>query len=238
MTNDDNEKCDDQLSKNSKLRAALSEAMKTCVLVIGICFLMKGTVAEARYIPSSSMEPTLNINDRVLVEKFSERLLGRSVNRGDIMVFYPPQIETGVPDNGLLGRFIPFLPENPPAFIKRVIGLPGDRILVKKDVGVYVNGELLKESNIPEPPMYDLSKMSDIGGFSMTGKFIRPYAGNDNPIIVPPHQWFVMGDNRNNSADSHVWGFVDQNRAVGRACLTFWKSEWLKPLFQLTAPKT
>lgn len=176
------------------------------------------------------MEPTLKIQDRVLVEKISERLLGRSVSRGDIMVFYPPEIETGVPDNGLLGRFIPFLPESPPAFIKRVIGVPGDRILVKKGIGVYVNGELLKESNVPEEPLYDLSKMSDISGFSMTGQFIRPYADNDNPIIVPPHQWFMMGDNRNNSADSHVWGFVDQDRAVGRACLTFWKNEWLKPL--------
>jgi signal peptidase I len=213
----------------SKFSATFVETIKTIVLAIGICFLVKGTVAEARFIPSSSMEPTLNIDDRVLVEKVSEKMLGRAVNRGDIMVFYPPEIETGVPDNGLLGRFVPFLPENPPAFIKRVVGLPGDRILVKKGVGVYVNGELLRESNVAQPPLYDLKKMSDISGFSMTGQFIQPYSGDNSAIIVPPHHWFMMGDNRNNSADSHVWGFVDENRVVGRACLTFWKSEWLKP---------
>src|SRR5271168_4668495 len=111
-----------------KLRAYASEALKTLLLAVAFCTITKGTIAEARYIPSSSMEPTLKINDRILVEKVSAPMLGRSVQRGDIMVFYPPRIETGMPDNGLLGRFVPFLPEKPPAFIKRVVGVPGDCI--------------------------------------------------------------------------------------------------------------
>jgi len=221
-------KIDSATGNTGKFWVYVSEATKTLLLSVGICILVKGTIAEARYIPSSSMEPTLKINDRVLVEKISASLLGRPVKRGDVMVFYPPTIETGVPDNGLLGRFVPLLPENPPAFIKRVIGVPGDRISIKKGVGVFVNGQLLKEPNVPEPPLYNLSKMSDIGGYSMKGQFIRPYANDDSPIIVPAHHWFMLGDNRNNSVDSHVWGFVDQNRAVGRACVTFWKDEWLK----------
>ena len=204
--------------------------MKTLLLALGICIITKGTVAEARYIPSSSMEPTLKINDRILVEKISAAVLGRSVKRGDIMVFYPPKIETGMPDNGLLGRFVPLLPENPPAFIKRVIGVPGDRILIKEGVGVFVNGKLFNEPKLTEAPLYSLSKMSDIGGYAMTGKYIRPYAGDDSPIVVPTNCWFMLGDNRNNSGDSHVWGFVKQDRAVGRACVTFWKGDWLKPL--------
>jgi signal peptidase I len=221
---------DSAAPNKGKIRAYASEAMKTLLLSVGICILTKGTIAEARYIPSSSMEPTLKINDRILVEKISQPVLGRSVKRGDIMVFYPPTIETGIPDNGLLGRFIPLLPENPPAFIKRVIGLPGDRISIKKGVGVFVNGRLLNEPNDSKSPQYNLSKMSDIAGYSMTGKFIRPYANNNSPIIVPAHHWFMLGDNRNNSADSHVWGFVKQDRAVGRAFVTIWKDEWLKSL--------
>jgi signal peptidase I len=217
-------------SKEDKLRTWVSEAMKTMFLAVVICIITKGTVAEARYIPSSSMEPTLKINDRILVEKMSAPVLGRTVKRGDIMVFYPPAIETGMADNGLLGRFVPLLPENPPAFIKRVVGVPGDHILIKEGVGVFVNGKLVDEPKLPEPPLYNLSKMSDIGGYAMNGKYIQPYAGDDSPIVVPPNHWFMLGDNRNNSGDSHVWGFVNQDRAVGRACITFWKGEWLKPL--------
>lgn len=200
---------------------------KTCLLAIGLCFLIKGTVAEARYIPSSSMEPTLKIQDRVLVEKLSQPLFGRQIRRGDILVFYPPEIETGVPDNGLLGRFIPILPETPPAFIKRVVGLPGDQIAIKRGVGVFINGKLLSEPNIDKPG-YNLTKMSDIGGYNMKEKPIRPYANDESPIVVPPDHLFMMGDNRNNSDDSHVWGFVESKRVVGRACLTFFKSDWLR----------
>jgi signal peptidase I len=228
----DDAACSDDAARGEnnkhKLRASAIEVVKTLLLALGICIFIKGTIAEARYIPSSSMEPTLNIDDRVLVEKISAPVLGRSVKRGDIMVFYPPAIETGMPDNGLLGRFIPFLPENPPAFIKRVIGLPGDRISIKKGVGVFVNGVLLNEPNVSELPLYNMSKMSDICGYSMTGQFIRPYANDDSPVVVPPNHWFMMGDNRNNSDDSHVWGFVSQERAVGRAVVTFWKGDWFK----------
>ncbi len=202
--------------------------MKTLLLAAAICLFTKGTIAEARYIPSSSMEPTLNINDRILVEKLSAPVLGRSVQRGDIMVFYPPRIETGMPDNGLLGRYVPLLPENPPAFIKRVIGVPGDRISIVKGVGVYINGKLLDEPYVKEPAQYNMAKMSDIGGYAMTGQLIQPYANDNSPVIVPKEQWFLLGDNRNHSGDSHVWGFVRQDRAVGRALITFWKGEWIK----------
>ena len=201
---------------------------KTLLLAVFLCVITKGTIAEARYIPSSSMEPTLKIQDRILVEKVSAPVLQRQVQRGDIMVFYPPTIETGMPDNGLMGRYVPFLPENPPAFIKRVVGVPGDLISIKKDVGVFINGKLQEAPAGTEPPHYNLEKMSDISGYSMTGKFIQPYAGDDSPVVVPPDHWFMLGDNRNNSGDSHVWGFVEQNRAVGRALLTFWKGDWLK----------
>jgi signal peptidase I len=110
----------------------------TLVLLIAIRFF----IAEARFIPSSSMEPTLQIGDRLLVEKISGHL-HRPIRRGEIIVFYPPPSEMGGKEISndpltVFGRLtgLPFLPYEP-AFIKRVIGLPGDRIRVQKNVGVF-----------------------------------------------------------------------------------------------------
>ncbi len=213
--------------RKSDVKEFLAESLKLAVIVVGMTVLVKGTIAEARYIPSGSMEPNLNIEDRVLVEKLSSSVLGRPIQRGDILVFYPPAIETGVPDNGLLGKYIPFVPESPPAFIKRVVGLPGDKIRIKSGVGVFVNGKLLEVPGAITPD-YELSNLGDIRGYSMNGKFIRPYSDSDEPIVVPANSFFMLGDNRNASADSHVWGFVKNDRVVGRACLVFWKQEWLR----------
>ena len=87
------------MNERAKPGHASPESLKLAVMAIGIFALLKGTIAEARYIPSSSMEPNLKINDRVLVEKLSNSVMGRPIQRGDILVFYPPAIETGVPDN-------------------------------------------------------------------------------------------------------------------------------------------
>lgn len=118
---------------------------------------------------------------------------------------------------------------SPPAFIKRVIGLPGDVIKIENGVGVRVNGKLFVVPNATVPD-YDLSTLGDIQGASMQGKWIRPYGDSTGEIVVPANSYFMMGDNRNASADSHVWGFVSKDRVVGRACLVFWKQEWLQSL--------
>lgn len=215
-------------NSDSSLKKRIVESSKYVLMVLAIMTLLKGTIAEARFIPSGSMEPNLNIQDRVLVEKL-DGVLGRNVQRGDILVFYPPPVETGVQDNGLLGRYIPFVPENPPAFIKRVIGLPGDVIKIEHGVGVLVNDQLLKIDGATTPE-YDLSTLGDIQGYNMRGRWIRPYGTSAKEIVVPPNSFFMMGDNRNASADSHVWGFVSKDRIVGRACLVFWKQQWLKSL--------
>lgn len=205
------------------------EAVELVVVTLVLLIVIRWAIAEARYIPSSSMEPTLQINDRLLVEKWSGHL-GQPIKRGDILVFYPPPAEVGGKELSgaplsVLGRLtgLPFLP-NEPAFIKRCIGLPGDHIRVQKGVGVFINDELLDESlYTKERPNYDLNAKGDIGGRSSTGELIRPYAGSKDSIVVPPGHLFMMGDNRNNSEDSHVWGFLDQKRVIGRACLLFWR---------------
>jgi signal peptidase I len=163
------------------------ENIQILVLALGLAFLLRTFVAEPRYIPSESMLPTLEIGDRLIVEKLS--YYSHPPHRGDIVVFAPPpQLQ----EQGYQGD---------QAFIKRVIGLPGDTIAVQ-DGRVFVNQQLLTEAYIAEPPNYLMS-----------------------PMVVPSAQLFMMGDNRNNSNDSHVWGFLPKVNIVGHACFRFWPLE-------------
>jgi signal peptidase I len=225
--------------KDSGVKGFLRETVELVVVTLVLLIVIRWAFAEARYIPSSSMEPTLQINDRLLVEKVSGHL-GKPIKRGDILVFYPPPSEMGGKDLSydplhILGRLtgLPFLPYEP-AFIKRVIGLPGDQLKVKRGVGVFVNGELLDESlYTKELPEYDLLNLGQIGGRSISGKVSRPYGDSIEPVIVPEGHLFMMGDNRNNSEDSHVWGFLDQKRVIGRSCLLFWRTLDSPPVYEL-----
>jgi signal peptidase I len=160
------------------------ENITILVLAVGLAVFIRTFVAEPRYIPSESMLPTLEIGDRLIVEKLSYTT--HLPQHGDIIVFAPP---TQLREQGYLEE---------QAFIKRVIGVPGDKIEVKNG-GVYIDGALLKEAYLAEVPNYAMS-----------------------PTIVPPDQLFVMGDNRNNSNDSHVWGFLPKGNVIGHACFRFW----------------
>lgn len=203
---------------------------------------------EGRYIPSTAMTPTLQVGDRILVEKVS-RLMKAPCHRGDIVLFYPPPIEFGakIIDFGpaeVLGRLTgrPELPQTP-CFIKRVIGLPGETIEIRKGQGVFINGKLLNEDSylkahrnrddgeqskeqevVQEIPQYNLKYQGDIGGLIAQGKNIKPFSASlaEKPIVVPADHLFVLGDNRNASEDSHVWGFLDQNLILGRAWMKWY----------------
>lgn len=216
--------------KVSMVKGLLREGIELVVVTLILLIVIRLCIGEARYIPSASMEPTLQINDRLIVEKITKNL-GQPIQRGDILVFYPPPIEMGGVDLKndpltLLGRWtgLPFLP-NDAAFIKRVVGLPGDHIRVQSGAGVLVNGQLLDETGyIKEIPNYDLNVLGDIHGRNTLGEFIHPYDKRPNdPIIVPAGHLFMMGDNRNNSEDSHVWGFLDEKRVIGRAWVLIWR---------------
>lgn len=170
----------------------LVEIVKTLVSAGILAFGIRAFVAEARYIPSSSMEPTLEINDRLIIEKVSYRL--HSPERGDVVVFSPTETlkEQDFKD----------------AFIKRVIGLPGDTVEVKQGK-VFVNGKALTEKYIEAAPDYRFT-----------------------PVKVPENQYWVLGDNRNNSYDSHYWGFVPRQNLIGRAMVRFWPLNRLGSLNQ------
>jgi signal peptidase I len=167
----------------SRLPKSQRENAQILVIALVLALIIRLFVAEPRYIPSDSMVPTLEIGDRLVVEKVSYYLHPPAT--GDIVVFVPPPqlLEYG------------YAPDK--AFIKRVIGTPGDVVQVQEG-RVYVNGQPLTEPYIAEAPAYEMP-----------------------PVQVPENQVFVMGDNRNNSNDSHIWGFLPQQNIIGRAVFRF-----------------
>ena len=168
------------------LRVWRSQKENLQLIVIALCLalLIRTFVAEPRYIPSDSMLPTLEVGDRVVVEKVSYYFHPPAT--GDIIVFEPPQ------KLQVLGY------AKDQAFIKRVIGEPGQTVTIANHQ-VYLNTQPLQEDYIAEPPAY-----------------------NWGPERVNEHEFFMMGDNRNDSNDSHVWGFLPQKNIIGRARFRFW----------------
>ena len=174
----------------------LTEGLLTAVVIAAI---LKLFIIQAFRIPSGSMIPTLRIGDQILVSKlsyglknpFHDRYLFRtgSPKRGDVVVFKYPKDESK-------------------DFIKRVVGIPGDHIVIRKKQ-IFVNGVLQKE-----PYIQILDPTTD-------------QSPRDNfETKVPPHSYFVMGDNRDDSYDSRFWGFVKSRKIVGRAILIYWS--WSK----------
>ncbi|WAL59857.1 signal peptidase I [Thermocoleostomius sinensis] len=158
------------------------EGLKTIGLSLILAFGVRTFVAEARYIPSGSMEPTLQVNDRLIIDKISYDF--EPPQRGDIVVFNPTDTleQRNFHD----------------AFIKRVIGLPGEQVEIKNGL-VYINHQPLQENYIAAKPDYQWG-----------------------PVVVPPNSYLVLGDNRNNSYDGHYWGFVPRDRIVGKAVVRFY----------------
>lgn len=151
------------------------DIIETLILAVVLFFGINAVSARVR-VDGFSMRPTLDDGEFVLVSKLNYKL--SNVQRGDIIVFHYPMD----PEQEL---------------IKRVIGLPGDRIEVNEGI-VYVNGQALEEPYIAAPPAYS------------------------SQWNVPQDRLFVLGDNRNDSSDSHSWGFLPFENVVGKAVLIYW----------------
>ena len=208
-------------SLKTKVYLLFKETVELIVVTLFLLIIIRQGFIEARYIPSESMVPTLRVNDRLIVEKVTKNLrtLGLSfpTQRGDILVFYPPPEGNRGKDLhydplSIFARWtgLPFLPQDD-AYIKRVVGLPGDVIEIHKEEGVFINGMLLIEPYANEVPNYNCIDLADIDVYRREGE--------SGKIIVPKGHLFMMGDNRNRSQDSHVWGFLDMRRIVGRAAV-------------------
>lgn len=190
----------------SNLRPLLLEILQTVLLTL-IIFAAVRSVVQNFKVDGASMEPTLHNGQYLLINKLAYfqleglpiRLAQRAgLGDGRTQAVFP----FGGPQRGDIVVFR--YPGNPSKdFIKRVIGLPGD--LVQIDRGhVYVNGVELKEDYIRALPTYSLA-----------------------PQKIPEGQYFVLGDNRPNSSDSHTWGYVPKDNLVGRAWLVYWPpNQW------------
>lgn len=171
----------DSKSKRSGCLGFFIDTVETILLALVLFLAINALSARVR-VENVSMQPTLKPGEFLLVNRVAYKFGEPSI--GDIIVFHAP----GVTDMD---------------YIKRVIGLPGDQVLITDGI-VYVNNQPLYEPFIAESPRY-------------TGSW-----------DVPPDQYFVLGDNRNNSSDSHMWGFVPRDDIVGRALLIYW------PLSEMT----
>jgi len=187
------------------------------VLVVGLFVLT--FIFQNFEIPSSSMEQTLLIGDHVLVDRVAlappshwmPLVHYRNVQRGDIIVFFKP----GEPDLYL---------------VKRVVGIPGDRIHLRNGV-VFLNGV---EQNEPQagkptdsdyyPYRDDFPAIAPSEGSQVTASWSvdLPAAIQGEDLVVPPGKYFAMGDNRTVSLDSRYWGFVPRENIVGRPLFVYW----------------
>jgi signal peptidase I len=173
----------------------LREGIIVVVVAILVAVLLRAFVVQTFFIPSGSMEPTLQIGDRILVNKLSYDLHG--VDRGNIVVFArPPTENCGGPEVNDL--------------VKRVIGLPGNVISLSGG-NVYINGKRLDESWLPASEQ----------GVTTPGPPGTPYS-LVKPFKVPSNEFFVMGDNRTDSCDSRYWGPISKSLIVGKVDVRVW----------------
>ncbi|HVM92955.1 MAG TPA: signal peptidase I [Terriglobales bacterium] len=191
---------------------ALTEAVVTAIFVVSF-------IVQAFTIPSPSMERTLLIGDYVLVNKlcfgmndsWNRFLPYRNIRRGDVIVFH--------------------YPVNPAQdFVKRVVAIPGDRVrLINKQV--FINGTLQEEPFVQfitkdREPYRDDFPRTDAPDFEVDAKWWKqmPKLVEDHQLIVPEGNYFVLGDNRDDSKDSRYWGFVPRENIIGNPLMIYWSS--------------
>jgi len=200
------------------------EALATLLSLAVIALFVNTFVLQPFLIPSESMERSLLVGDFLLVNKqvyappdrLSRLLMPyREIERGDIVVFHHPQPH-------------PFL-------IKRVVGIPGDRLRIE-DGRVAVNGVVQDEPYAVFEPVADDPARDDFPGKVYTNPEVDPLwwrqmqsLTHDGELVVPPGKYFVLGDNRNHSDDSRYWGFVSRQQIVARPVMIY---------FSLTRPST
>ncbi|QKQ77516.1 signal peptidase I [Nostoc sp. TCL240-02] len=180
----------------------IAELGRTIVLSIVLALGIRTFVAEARWIPSGSMEPTLHGTpnqweaDKIIVDKLKYKFA--DPQRGDIVVFSPTKELQKE--------------QYQDAFIKRVIGLPGEQVQLR-DGKVYINNKPLPETN------YLSSGQSTVINVCQSGPQ-PPFL--EKPQTIPDDSYLVLGDNRNNSYDGRCWGVVPRQNIIGRAVVRFW----------------
>jgi len=189
-------------------KSTIREYFESIVIAVILALFIRTFVVQAFKIPTGSMEENLLIGDHLLVNKFVfgptatavERALlpVAPIKRGEVIVFkYPEEPERD--------------------FIKRVIGLPGERVELREKK-VYINDRPLDEPYVHflQPPGQN-SEFHEVTSFDVRERY--------GPVTVPPNHYFVMGDNRDNSQDSRYWGFLPRELVKGKALIIYWSYE-------------
>ena len=185
------------MPKPEEKRNSIIRDLKNLLIWIVIALIIRWQVIEPRWIPSGSMLPTLQIQDKILVEKLTPRIISKSnlsKLKNKIVVF-------NVPNQLIKAGY-----DADTALIKRVIGVPGDKVEVKEG-NLYLN-DVVQDKYISD----------------------RNINYSTGPFIVPENSLWVMGDNRNNSMDSHVWGFLPYEKIIGKAILRYWPLNKIGPI--------
>jgi signal peptidase I len=186
---------DDGADDTPRTSRWIREAIIVVVIAVLVALLLREFVVQTFFIPSGSMEPTLQVGDRILVNKLSYHLHG--VGRGDIVVFSrPPAENCGGPEVNDL--------------VKRVIGLPGETLSLSGG-HVFVDGRRLDESWLPASEQ----------GVSRPGPGGTLYS-LQHAYRIPANDYFVMGDNRTDSCDSRFWGPIGKSLIVGKVEMRVW----------------
>jgi len=174
------------MSKETK--AFIKDTISVIIIAFVLAAILRNYVIEGREIPTGSMLPTVQLKDRVWVNRFIYRF--KEPVRGDIVMFQPPEtIHSTTP------------------YLKRVVGLPGETVEMKNGK-VYIDGRALAEPYVAEPLEYDYG-----------------------PVQVPDGSLLVLGDNRNNSYDSHEWNaWLTEDRLMGKALAVYWPLDHFKLL--------
>lgn len=217
------------------------ETVRTIIYALLIAGVVRTFLFQPFNIPSGSMIPTLLVGDYLFVSKFSYgysryafpfgmgffsgRIFGSEPDRGDVAVFRHP-------------------PTNRDDFIKRLVGMPGDRIQVING-HLHINGDPVTRRRIEDHVSRDFQgSVRRVPQFAETlpngrtyvvreGQSDRGPADNTGEFVVPPGNYFAMGDNRDDSNDSRSWGFVPRENLIGRAEIIFFSTDgsagWLEP---------
>ncbi|MBI4444923.1 MAG: signal peptidase I [Acidobacteria bacterium] len=192
--------------KRRKQYSTLREYFVTTVVCTIYALFVTTYVVHPMTVPTPSMVPTILVGDRLLIDKFTIRNAFDSaapltprhpVRRGDIVVFkFPNQPEV--------------------LYVKRAIGLAGETLEIR-DKDVYIDGQRLREPYKRHSDPYTYERRE--GAHEFSGEAVRD---NFGPVKIPPDSYFVMGDNRDDSADSRYFGFLPRSHVVGKPLIVFW----------------
>lgn len=218
-----------------KVKKESKESFKSILLAIFLALIFRSSIASPYKIPSGSMIPTLKIGDFIFVSKLSYGIKVPFTNhnfinfsgpkRGDVVVFIEPR-------------------QRQLDYIKRVVGVAGDKVELKND-RLYINDKLMERKEISDPsylndypsaPIRDAATvyMENLDGVNHTMMEFSRLTENFGPETVPPGHLFMMGDNRDNSGDSRVFGFLPVTNVRGRALFIWLSLDSVNPLVRFS----